>query len=307
MEQYDENKVYDIPLSDILVDEDFNCRGYINPMDVIDLSRDVKEKGLHTPVFLEPWDKVPGKKFRLVAGYRRYKAHMLNEQDEKYQETRGDKAHTIRALIKSGLSDIDARIMNLSENLHRQNLNMKQEAHALESFKNFGWSEVDAANKLKMSRGWVQVRYMLLELPDDIQNEAAAGMLSQHQIRHVYSLRENPDAAYDYVRAVKEKRLLGKKREPKPEDSLPKSEKKIRTEAEIFKLQDEIRELFGNNFVTKVLGWAGGVIEDYDIYEDIRQQALSQGKFYMIPEFVARPLAPAVHPEESNEPEPATD
>lgn len=277
--EYDPDRVYDIPLKEILVDEEFNCRGFINPMDLIDLAKSIKAEGLHTPVFVTPWDTTPGKKFKLVAGFRRYKAHILNEDDEEYQTKRGPKAHTIRALVKSGLDDAEARWLNLSENLQRTNLNMKQEAHAIEWFKDHGWSEFQVGDKLKMSRGWVQVRFMLLDLPDDVQNEAAAGLLTQQQIRTCYSIRENPDAVFAFVREIKDKKLLGKKRDVKPVTS----EKRMRTETELFQMQDKLRETWGNDRCTRVIGWAAGLVDDDEIQEFLRTQASLDGKFYLPP------------------------
>lgn len=284
MLQYDPDRVYDLPTKEIFVDSDFNCRGAINPMDVIDLSKDIKTKGLHTPVFVEPWDKVPGKKYRLVAGYRRFKAHMLNEADSQYQESRGDKAYTIRSMVKENLTDLEARGLNLSENIQRVNLTIKQEAHALEPFKLAGWSEQQVMEHLKMSRGWVQVRYMLLELPEQIQDEAAAGFLTQQQIRHCYTLSQtNVEAAFDYVKAIKDKKLLGKIRPVKPEDFAVKNEKRVRTETEIYAMQDTIRDVFGNNMATRVLGWVSGNISDLEMHREIWTQANLNGKFYVMP------------------------
>ena len=282
----DPNKIHDIPMDKIFIDENLNLgRGVINPMDVIDLSKDIAEKGLHTPVFVQPWDKIPGKDFRLVAGYRRFKAHCLIRDNPEYRAKVGDKADTIRALLKFDLSDDDAKILNLSENIHRQNLNMKQEARAIESFKRSGWTEPDTAKKLNMSRGWVQVRFMLLDLPDDIQDEAAAGMITQQQIRHAYALRDSDEALYGYIKALKDKKLLGKKRDIDPNKITKKNEKRVRNETEIFALQDTIRETFdGNNLATRVLGWAAGVVSDKEVHESIWDFASRAGKFYMIPQ-----------------------
>lgn len=277
--KYDPDRVYDIPLSEILVDEEFNCRGFINPMDLIDLAKSIKAEGLHTPVFVTPWDLTTGKRFKLVAGFRRYKAHILNEDDEEYQGKRSEKAHTIRALVKPELDDAEARWLNLSENLQRTNLNMRQEANAIEWFKDHGWTESQVADKLKMSRGWVQVRFMLLELPDEIQNEAAAGLLTQTQIRTCYSMRENPDAVFQFVRDIKDRKILGKKREVKP----IVSEKRMRTETELFLMQDKIRETWGNNMATRLIGWAAGLVDDDEIQSFLQQQAAIDGKFYMPP------------------------
>ncbi len=285
-DNYDPNRVYEIPLDEIFMDEDFNCRGHINPIDVIELANSIAERGLDSPIFVEFWDQGP-KKFRLLAGFRRFKAHLINRNNPDVVAKIGDRACCIKSLIKPLMSELDARMLNLSENLHRENLNMKQEAHGIKPFKDAGWSEYDVMDKLRKSRGWVQVRYMLLELPDDIQDEAAAGVISQHEVRKIYSLKHDPDLMYNYVRALKDKKILGKKRDINPEALSQKNEKRVRNESEIFALQDVIRELFGNSLTTIVMGWCAGIVSDLDVHEAIWNKATVEGKFYMIPSGLA--------------------
>jgi ParB/RepB/Spo0J family partition protein len=285
-ENYNPNTVYEIPLDEIHVDEDFNCRGHINPIDVVELANSIAERGLDSPVFVEFWNQ-DGKQFRLLAGFRRFKAHLINRNNPDVVAKIGDRACCIKSLIKPRMSELDARMLNLSENLHRENLNMKQEAHGIKPFKDVGWSEYDVMDKLRKSRGWVQVRYMLLELPDDIQDEAAAGMVSQHQVRQIYSLKHDPEEMYRFVRAIKDKKILGKKRDIDPDAVVTKNERRIRNETEIFALQDVIRETFGHNLATRVLGWAAGVVSDLEMHESIWEKASLEGKLYIIPSGLA--------------------
>lgn len=86
-------------------------------------------------------------------------------------------------------------------------LNMKEQAHAIKYFKDAGWTEHQVARKFNVSRSWVQIRFMLVELPDEVQDAAAAGLLNQKQIRNCYSLRENPDAVLEVLKNIKLKRL----------------------------------------------------------------------------------------------------
>jgi ParB/RepB/Spo0J family partition protein len=281
-QDYDPNRVYEIPLDEIHMDENFNCRGHVNPIDVIELANSIAERGLDSPVFVEFWNQ-NGKQFRLLAGFRRFKAHLINRQNPDVQKKLGDKACCIKALIKPHMSELDARMLNLSENLHRENLNMKQEAYGIKPFKDAGWSEYDVMEKLRKSRGWVQVRYMLLELPEDIQDEAAAGVISQHEIRQIYSVRHDEELMYNFVRALKDKKILGKKRDVSADQLVAKNEKRTRSETEIFALQDVIRELFGNSLTTIAMGWCAGVTSDLDVHQAIWEKASLEGKFYMIP------------------------
>lgn len=272
-DDFDSDRVYNLDPKDIFADEEFNCRGIIDPTSVIELAKDIKQYGLQQPILVEFWDKVPGKKYRILAGYRRYKAHQLF------------KLRSIRALVKPTMSDLEARILNLSENLQREDLNMKQEAHAIKAFVDRGWSEEQIAQRIGKSRGWVQVRRMLLDLPEEIQDEAAAGMLTQQQIRDCYSM-PSAEMQFNYVRNVKDAKLLGKKRPVNKEKIIQKGQnlRKIRSREDMYEMQDFIREVFGNNFGTKVLAWASGTISDLDLHNYMSQMALREGKRYPFPE-----------------------
>ena len=77
--QSKEMVVHDIPMSDIYCDNDFNCRGYIPPHDVITLAKSILANKLQQPIVIQPWDQIPGKLWRIVSGHRRYTAHVLND------------------------------------------------------------------------------------------------------------------------------------------------------------------------------------------------------------------------------------
>ena len=264
----------DVALSDIHNDVEFNCRGDINPGDVIDLARSMKEQGLQNPVTLQLYSPEEqqrfGYKYRLVSGYRRHMAARVLEWP------------TIPAIIRTDLSTIDARLFNLTENLQRKNLNILQEARALKNLKAEGLTQDEVASKLNQSRGWVQVRFMLLELPDPIQQEAAAGLLSQQQVRDLYTLPTN-DMRYDAVKRIKDARSRGEK---VPKAQVKKSSilaKKHRERSEIFAMMEHIQEYVGNNFGTRCLAWCAGEIADVDLFHDVQRLAIEAGRNYEIP------------------------
>jgi ParB/RepB/Spo0J family partition protein len=268
--QYDPNRVYDLPVNEILSDSSFNVRGIIDPTDVIELARDIKERGLDSPIIVQPWEKKAGKKWRVVAGHRRYAAVKLNKSEH------------IRCLIRENLSDAEAMVINMTENVQRKQLNILQEAKGLARFRDYGWSEEQTAFRLGVSRGWVQVRFMLLRLPELIQLEAAAGILTNAQIRRLYAMTDE-DGQFAYVRKIKDARLMGKKGEVKPEINEGPDEAKHRSEEEIFDMQAIIRENFGNSLATQLLGWAGGAVSNREIHQAIQQKAQQGGIWYPIP------------------------
>lgn len=277
-----QESVLPLPVDEIFADEEFNCRGTINPISVMELSKSIKERGLLQPILVQPWDKTPGKKYRIVMGYRRYKAHQILNKP------------TIQAIIRLGLSDDDAVIMNLSENVQREDLTILQEAKSIEKLKMHGWSENQVADRVNKSRGWAQVRFMLLDLPVEIQEEAANNAINQQEIRDCWTVMnaEGLDAAYNMVREIKEAKIMGKKRPISVSKIMAKQKKNRkypRTPEEILEMQTVIREKVGNGVITRILGWAAGEVDDLSAHQTLKEYLASQGKSYMIPLALTNP------------------
>ena len=141
------------------------------------------------------------------------------------------------------MSEVDARFMNLSENTQRTDLNILQEARALQRLYELGVPEPDVAERLGKSRGWVQIRFILLKLPEEIQEECAAGILTHKQIRDVYThyRADGKDAAFEIVKKLKDAKLRGGKtiraqKKPKP------NARRHRKRPEIFEMMELDRD-----------------------------------------------------------------
>lgn len=274
-----------IPLTEIHYDASFNCRGRIAPIDVIDLAKDIRERGQIAPVILSPYDEVEqakyGFKFRLVAGYRRFTAHEVLSQgrdgDSKY--------NSIDCVIREDMrDDTAARFLNLAENIQRQDLNIVQESQALSRLKDLGVTETDAAERLGKSRGWVQVRYMLLKLPEEIQNEVKSGMITQTDIRDLWSIYSTAGLipTQEAVKKLKVAKQSGRKgvRVKVPSK---KPLKRHRKRPELFEMQDHVRGMFGNGPMTVLLAWAAGEVDDADLHASLRGKADDIGIPYKMP------------------------
>lgn len=264
-------QVVNVPMDLIYSDDTFNCRGRLAPMDVADLLADIKARGLDTHITIRPYDKVPGKTYRIVTGHRRYLAcKLLGWKD-------------IPCRIRTDLKELEENILNLTENIKRQDLNMLQEAHGLKAFKKARWTESVIAAQVGMSRGWVQVRLMLLDLPEDIQAEAAAGILNQEQIRQLYTIRDRVDEMYAIVRTIKDRRIAGDSARIVLKKEANPHRKEIRKPEAIFEFQETVNLLFGPSFYTKLLGWCAGANSDYEIHRALSDEARLHGKFYQVP------------------------
>jgi ParB family chromosome partitioning protein len=272
---------HEIPMDKILSDDEFNCRGRIAPYDVATLAKDIEENELQFPISVQPIEEATGTfpdrfEYRIIAGHRRHMAFKVLKRTH------------IPAMIKRGLSEVQARVYNLSENLQRSELNIMQEAKALEKLKELGLVQEQAAEAIGRNRSWVQVRYNLLELPDVIQQEAAAGILNQAQIKQIYGFKRKSDdpkkvqeMQFEAVRAIKNALLRGQKGVSVKKAKDDPFKKKRRAKNEIEEMVRHIgRSGPGFGFATRCLAWANGEINTAELDFDIKKECGKIGKTY---------------------------
>ena len=269
-EVFDMGPIVHIKINEIFADSDFNCRGYIAPIDVVELSRNIDTHGLQQPIVVRP---IKNDKFgyKIISGHRRHKAFAVLGRE------------TIPAIVNSNISDKDALVMNLGENLHRKDLNIMQEAHALERLKLAGLSESEVAKEIGKSQTWVHIRYLLLELPNEIREAAAAGYVTQSQIKSIHALGTR-DEQLEAAAKAKKAKISGTKApvlSKKVKRNIFKA--KARPKDDIFFMQEHIAEAIGNNFGTRCLAWAAGEITDIELFQDIEGIADRAQIKYTIP------------------------
>lgn len=283
METHSAYQVVEMPMTVIYHDDSFNCRGPIAPMDVHDLVVSIDKHGLQFPITVQPIEDVQdtterarliaaGYTHRIIAGHRRHKAvSVLNKT-------------SIPAMIRKGLTEAQARILNLSENFDRKDLNIMQEAKALEALERAGVPRDTVAREIGKSSSWVQVRYYLLRMPVEVQQEAAAGLLNQYQIKQLYSLIDTPDLMFEAVKKIKEAKQKGEKVEDVGKRKAKSTDiKKERKRSEIFDMMEVIAKSIGNGRDTRALAWASGEISTAELFSDIARISKEQGKHFLPP------------------------
>ena len=160
-------KTLEIPTSAIYCDHDFNCRGRVMPISCIELAESMKSKGLKIPIIVQPYtDEVIDREFRIIAGHRRYIA-------ARYLLEWG----VIPATVIEGLTDEEAQILNLVENLERKDLSLYDQARALRRSFPEGTSYGKMAASLNKSDGWVRMRWRLMDAAPEIQELIKQGVL----------------------------------------------------------------------------------------------------------------------------------
>jgi ParB family transcriptional regulator, chromosome partitioning protein len=276
MTALDAQQITHLPVDEIWPDPDFNCRGSIAPIDVVDLAKDIESKGLQQPIVVQSLPenhrmRSRGKNWKVVCGHRRHRAFQVLKRD------------TIPCVVNNNLTDVQALLINLGENIHRKDLNILQEAQALQRLKNAGMPITEVATQLEKSTIWVRVRFILLELPVEIQTAAATGLISQQQLMEIYGERD-PEKRLEMARKIKEAKIRGEKAPNLKKDKKRNIFKsKVRNVHDMEWMQDHIRESIGNNFGTRVLAWAMGVIPDLELFHDIKGIADKADIDYDIP------------------------
>ena len=280
----DENcglKLY--PINKIFSDHDFNCRmDEVTPMDVIDLAQSIAEKGLLQPLVIRPsGEKESDPKdadFVLVAGYRRFQAYRVNNHP------------VVPCILRAEQGEHAYKALNLIENLKRKNLNMLEEAKGVEEYYNAGWSRDSIAKMLCVSPGWVQIRCMILELEPEVQAEIAAGIFTTTHVRKLYSIKDR-DKQLAIALRIKEARQKGDISTTTVEKILdngkkPKATtKKRRSVKEIEDLMEILHQTFGKyGLAGRALAWSAGHIANYEIHQDIYEEARELGIEYTVPE-----------------------
>ena len=265
LEQYD---VFSLPVSEVFYDADFNCRGAFTLQSVEELARSIDELGLQFPMVVQPAEEIDGLehegfRWRLIAGHRRFRA-----------VTTFLKWTEIPASVWQGLTERQARMFNFTENLERKDLNVLEEARALGRLFPNGASLREVARELKRHTRWVQARFRLLRLPEEVQIKVAAGTLSLVDMEAVAQF-ETPDeqikAANDIAKA--------KRRGRHPSETKPgRSFRYRKTKSQINQMIAKLMEHGLDGLTTRALAWAAGSIGDDEFEEDIQQIGCECGR-----------------------------
>jgi ParB family transcriptional regulator, chromosome partitioning protein len=144
-----------------------------------ELIHSVREFGVLQPIVVRPLARPEGgASFELIMGERRLRA-----------ATAAGLA-TIPAVVRDTADDAMLRDA-LLENLHRANLNPMEEASAYQQLlSDFGITQDELAQRLGRSRPQVTNTLRLLRLPEKIQSQVAAGVLSAGHARALLSIEE---------------------------------------------------------------------------------------------------------------------
>ena len=143
---------------------------------ISELASSIRNQGIIQPLVV----RRQGDRYELIAGERRWRAAM--------------KAGLQRVpVVVRDASDHEVLQLALVENLQREDLNPIEEANGYRRLQDeFHWSQEEMAEKVGKSRPAIANSMRLLALPQDIQQEIAAGNLPAGQARALLALQSEP-------------------------------------------------------------------------------------------------------------------
>lgn len=140
-----------------------------------ELSKSIEKNGVIQPILVRP---VTGGAYRIVAGERRWRAARMAGLQE------------VPVVIRE-MSDEDAAVFALIENLQREDLNPVEEAEGIRSLiEEFGMTQEEAADRVGKSRTAVTNTLRLLKLPANILSMVAKGKITAGHARALISLSD---------------------------------------------------------------------------------------------------------------------
>jgi ParB family chromosome partitioning protein len=158
-----------------------------------ELADSIREQGILSPILVRP----QGEKFQVVAGERRYQAAKLAGLKD------------VPALIRR-VSDDEAKILSLIENIQREDLNDIDRAAALRELKvNLGLPWEQLAKKLGLTKQRVLDLVGLLDLPEEIREEIRQKRLTEKHGRALRLLLDQAEVLRDMFEFLKKQKLTG--------------------------------------------------------------------------------------------------
>ncbi len=193
-----------------------------------ELADSIKRDGVVEPVIVRSRNGA----YELVSGERRVRAGIIAGLAK------------IPAIIRD-VSDSEMLKIGLIENIQREDLNAIETANAYRSLmKEFTWTQEELAQQVGKKRATVANMIRLLNLPQDVQQYVADGLIAMGHARALLAI-ESPRAQSAACRAIVERGLSVRQVERLAAPPQPKTKKPAQQDPHIVALEDELRHSLG--------------------------------------------------------------
>lgn len=162
-----------------------NPRKHFAEVDLEDLSKSIRDKGLLQPIVVRP---LASGEYEIVAGERRWRA----------AQRAG--VHEVPVVIRE-LSDGEALEIALIENIQRSDLNPLEEARAFGLLlEQFSYTQQQLADSVGKSRSHIANTLRLLNLPETVRTHIEEGMLTAGHARALVATNSPAELANQIIK-----------------------------------------------------------------------------------------------------------
>ena len=181
------NKLSTIPI-DYLSAGSWQVRKNFDENELHSLSQSIKNNGIFQPIVVVS-DKEDNRKYKIVAGERRWRAAQLAN------------IHEVPIILRDDLSSEKIIEISLLENLERTDLNPIEEAKGYEDLINeYNYTQEEVAKMFSKSRPYITNFLRLLTLPDEIKSFIIDGKLSVGHARAIINSENSLKVARDIIK-----------------------------------------------------------------------------------------------------------
>jgi len=232
-----------------IVPNPYQPRAEIGDESLDELVESVRAQGVIQPILVRRVDR----KYQIVAGERRWRAARLAALEK------------IPAIVVD-LSEAEMLEWALLENVQREDLNAIEEARAYQTLlEQFGLSQEEIAKRVGKRRSSIANALRLLKLPEAVQRDIAAGVLTAGHGRALLAVAD-PEKRRRLREAIVERNLSVRQAEElanRLNKARPRGEEKgsARGDAQLASLADRLSEHLGTKVTVKPRSRTKGRIE----------------------------------------------
>ncbi len=221
-----------------------------------ELKSSIREKGVLQPILV----REQGDQYEVVAGERRLRAAKALEMEE------------IPVIIKD-VSDQEALVIALVENIQREELNAIEEGEAYKKLiEEYQYTQESVAKSVGKDRSTISNILRLLKLPNDIQSSLQSGKISMGHARALLGV-ETEAAQRQIFDLIIKKSLSVREAEHLVKiginDKSRREKKDIKKNHEIILLEDDLQKILGSKVNVVSRKKRGKIVIEYYSLDDL--------------------------------------
>lgn len=227
--QYSVQKNIDILRVMDIIPSPYQSRRTIRQGELDELKESIRRIGVKQPILVRPLEDFSSDlRYELIAGERRWRASILAG------------INTIPAIVENNITEEEAFLINLTENIQRAELSAIDEAAAYEKMASqFGYTHEKIALSVCKARSHITNMIRVLSLPEEVIDLISGEKIT---IGHA-KLLVNKDKCIEYAKIASEKGLSVKALEnliKKPDSESNKGEDELLVEEEMKKVTQNL-------------------------------------------------------------------